>query len=105
MNQLILPHIGRPNAKVATSALSTNVTTWKYPIHRWYNFIAGYSPEFVRRCIAEGALERGRTVLDPFSGCGTTLVQAQIEGMKAIGYEPHPFFFKIARAKSSAFPG
>jgi DNA modification methylase len=105
MNQLILPHIGRPSAKVATSALSTNVTTWKYPIHRWYNFIAGYSPEFVRHCIAESALERGRTVLDPFSGCGTTLVQAQIEGMKAIGYEPHPFFFKIARAKSSAFPG
>jgi hypothetical protein len=38
-------------------------------------------------------------VLDPFAGCGTTLVASAGNGLHAIGYEAHPFFFRIASAK------
>src|SRR5205807_3346868 len=37
--------------------------------------------------------------LDPFTGCATSLLVARERGMAAIGFEPHPFFLRIARAK------
>jgi DNA modification methylase len=39
-------------------------------------------------------------VLDPFSGSGTTLLEAQILGLKSIGIDIVEFFNKIARAKT-----
>ena len=73
-------------------------------MHRWYNFIAGYSPEFVEGCISGGGLRAGALVVDPFAGCGTTLVVARSMGMRAAGFEPHPFFSLIAKAKTLASP-
>lgn len=84
--------------------LSTNATTWRHPTHRWYNFIAGYSPEFVYSCIMDASLKANDKVLDPFAGCGTTLVTAQMAGLDSVGYEPHPFFHKIAAAKVADSP-
>lgn len=102
MNQLPLPlNLTKTiPALVPQNVLPTNVTSWKHPTHRWYNFIAGYSPEFVQFCIEQSALKAESTILDPFAGCGTTLVAAQAAGIASIGFEPHPFFFQIARAKS-----
>lgn len=79
--------------------LPTSLTSRHHEIHRWFNFIAGFSPEFVASCIdgAEGVREG--YVLDPFAGAGTTLVEAQLAGLPATGYEPHPFFAEMARAK------
>ena len=79
--------------------LPTSLTSRHHEIHRWFNFVAGFSPEFVASCIdgAEGV--RDGYVLDPFAGAGTTLVEAQLAGLPATGYEPHPFFAEMARAK------
>src|SRR5262249_342271 len=41
----------------------------------------------------------GELVVDPFAGCGTTLTAATRRGHKAIGFEPHPIFYKMALAK------
>jgi tRNA G10 N-methylase Trm11 len=38
-------------------------------------------------------------VLDPFAGCGTTIIAAQQLGVSAIGLEAHPFVLRVARAK------
>ncbi len=38
-------------------------------------------------------------MLDPFAGAGTTLVESQSSGLSSVGYEPHPFFAEMARAK------
>src|SRR5262245_54798597 len=58
--------------KVAEERLPTNTTTHQHPIHRWFNFIAGFSPEFVHEC-CEGVTSRDHlaTILDPFAGCAT----------------------------------
>ena len=94
--RLYAPH------KVSKERLPTNTTTHQHPIHRWFNFIAGFSPEFVQDC-CEKVVSNGKTsFLDPFAGCATSLLVARQRGMRAIGFEPHPFFFRIARAK---FPG
>jgi hypothetical protein len=84
--------------------LPTNITSSRHPIHRWYNFIAGFSPEFVAECIEKvGGNRREVVLLDPFAGCGTSLVEANLQGIASIGYEAHPFFADMAIAKLS-FP-
>jgi len=57
------------------------------PVHRWWPFVQGYSAEFVRAVVAHAELPRGATVLDPFAGSGTTLVEARRQGARAVGTE------------------
>lgn len=52
--------------------------------------------ELVRRCIVAGCPEGRGTVLDPFTGSGTTLWQAQEMGRKAIGVELNPEYCELA---------
>ncbi len=88
-----------PHPSVARELLPTSVTSRKHPIHRWFNFIAGFSPEFVANCCQAAGLSTKSTLLDPFAGCGTAPLVASQMGLRAIGFEPHPVFFKIGRAK------
>ena len=79
--------------------LPTNLTTNRHPIHKWYNFIAGFSPEFVSSCIQNANLKPNEVVIDPFAGLSTTLTQANLEGFGSVGFEAHPFFYDISLAK------
>lgn len=79
--------------------LPTNTTTRNHSVHRWYNFIAGFSPEFVYECVEALPKVRQGVLLDPFTGCGTAQVEAMKCGMESLGYEPHPIFSRIAKAK------
>lgn len=72
------------------------------PIHRWVPWIAGFSKHFI-----EDALERHvngdrQTVLDPFAGVGTTLVEADLAGHDAIGFEINPYAAFAAQTKLAA---
>ena len=87
--------------RVTDAKLPTNVTANRHGIHRWFNFVAGFAPEFVARHCPSGT---GSLILDPFAGCGTTLVVARSLGHRAVGFEPHPFFARIARAKVGTYP-
>jgi DNA modification methylase len=75
------------------------------PIHRWIPWIAGFSSEFVRDVFTQ-YLGSGRssnaTVLDPFCGVGTTLVEAQLNGYKTVGFEINPYAALAARSKLEA---
>lgn len=101
--QMNLPGFdNRPRfAEVSRQRLPTNTTANRHAVHRWFNFIAGFAPEFVAE---QCPTSPGGLVLDPFAGCGTSLVVAQSLGHRAIGFEPHPFFARIARAKIDAPP-
>ena len=57
------------------------------PVHRWWPFVQGYSAEFVHEVIERAGLAPGATVLDPFAGSGTTLVEARRLGACARGTE------------------
>jgi DNA modification methylase len=72
------------------------------PVHRWVPWIAGFSREFVRSAIEQYLHKRG-TVLDPFAGVGTTLVEAALAGHKVIGFEINPYAAFACRTKLTAY--
>lgn len=90
---------------INSSLAPTNLTSSRHPIHRWANFIAGYSPEFVSTCIREASLSPGDIVLDPFGGLGTTPVQSLLDGFSCIVCEANPYFADLATAKCQAALG
>jgi DNA modification methylase len=63
------------------------------PLHRWVPWIAGFSGSFVAEVLDRlDCLDpRSVTVLDPFAGVGTTLVEGLKRGYNVIGFEINPY--------------
>lgn len=91
--------------EVKPELLPTSVTADKYPIHKWFNFVAGYSPEYVDMVISAYESKTGNKplgIMDPFAGCATTNVVANNWGIFSYGVERNPFFYKIGYTKTHA---
>jgi DNA methylase len=71
------------------------------PVHRWIPWIAGFSSGFVTNALSRYLSAPG-TVLDPFAGVGTTLVEAVEHGHNAIGFEINPYAALASRMKANA---
>jgi DNA modification methylase len=61
------------------------------PFHRWYRFVLSFPPHLVRAYLNDFKLDHGCTVLDPFCGTGTTIVEAKKNAIAAIGLEANLF--------------
>src|SRR5260370_23005514 len=72
------------------------------PLHRWVPWIAGFSSDFVRDALTRYLNCKG-TVLDPFSGVGTTLIEAFLLGHNVIGFEVNPYPALACRTKLHAY--
>ncbi|WP_416829631.1 hypothetical protein [Ectobacillus polymachus] len=85
--------------------MPTAVTANRHAVHNWFNFVAGYSPEYVYSVITE-YLEKNdekiEKIYDPFAGSATTNAVANSLGIPSIGVERNPFFYKIGKAKTNA---
>jgi len=68
-------------------------------IHDWYRFVLSYPPHLVRNYINKFQLNNKHTVLDPFCGTGTTLVESKKLGIPSIGIESNPVVQMAAKAK------
>lgn len=61
-------------------------------LNKWFHLIAnGTQPHHVRQMMAELECTQSDVILDPFCGEGTTLIEAQLAGIKAYGFELNPF--------------
>lgn len=76
--------------KLATMVTAAGAT--KEPLHRWIPYAQGFSPGLVRLFLSETRAVRDLqgTVLDPFSGSGTTAVECARQGVHAQGIEALP---------------
>jgi DNA modification methylase len=70
-----------------------------YATHHFDRYPAKMIPQLARFAI-EKCTREGESVLDPFCGCGTVLVESRLAGRKATGIEINPYAVELARAKS-----
>ena len=59
-------------------------------IHDWYRFVLSFPPHLVRNYLNKLGVGSSDTVLDPFCGTGTTLVECKKLGIASIGIESTP---------------
>ena len=84
----------------AVSRSGSFVDNMKLPIHRWFRYSAGFSADWVRSVIFDKTDSKGSLlVIDPFAGVGTTLLACNAGQACCIGFEMHPFIFRVARTK------
>lgn len=79
---------------------SNSIEPQDQPFHRWYRFVLSFPPHLVRAYLADFKLDKGCTVLDPFCGTGTTIVEAKKNALAAIGLEANPFPHFAASVKA-----
>ena len=93
---LLTPSNGNGGFGEAASANNKSLS-----IHRWANWIAGFSGEFARSAITQYLPfpSRNSVVMDPFAGVGTTLVEANRLGLDSIGFEINPFAHLVSAVK------
>ncbi len=68
-------------------------------VHGFHTYPARMHPETAAR-LAHAFVPPGGTVLDPFCGSGTVLVEAMIAGRRATGTDLNPLAVRLARCKT-----
>jgi DNA modification methylase len=76
----------------------------QYLTHNFHPFPGKFIPQIPRK-LMESLLPEGGSVLDPFCGSGTTLVEANLAGNPCFGVDLNPLFVMIARAKTTRLAG
>src|SRR3989344_5259939 len=71
-----------------------------YASHGYHRYPAKFIPQLTRRCILENSMA-GDLIVDPFCGCGTTIVESLIYGRKSIGTDVNPVATLISKAKTA----
>lgn len=72
-------------------------------VHGFHSYPARLHPVVARRAL-EAFAPAGGTVLDPFCGSGTVLVEARLRGLRAIGTDVNPLAIRLARLKVRGVP-
>lgn len=71
-------------------------------VHRLHSYLGKYIPQLVEIFLRK-YFKAGQTILDPFVGSGTTLVQSNELGMNSIGFDVSIFNVVLCRAKTTKY--
>ena len=71
-----------------------------YLTHNFHTYPAKFIPQIPRATILSLTKE-GDTILDPFGGCGTTLVEAKLLNRNAIAVDINPIGILVSKAKTT----
>jgi site-specific DNA-methyltransferase (cytosine-N4-specific) len=72
-------------------------------LHSWMKYREGFSASLVELLLKALNIQPGDTILDPFAGSATTLLEAKMWGINAVGIELLPHCHLAWEAKSRAF--
>ncbi len=87
--------------------LTTNLELGKYftfelskdlPIHNWFFYKEGFAPQVVEYALTQEKITNG-TLLDPFCGCGTSMLTAKNHNLRAIGFDISPVAVLASQVK------
>lgn len=71
-------------------------------LHSLHPYPAKFIPQIPRKAILEYT-NQGQTVMDPFAGCGTTLLESVLLGRNAIGIDNNAVACLVSRAKTAKY--
>lgn len=105
------PVVLRPQSRKTKSTMGNSIKglrsrDWSFTTaitNEWTHDLHPYPAKFIPqipRTLIEALSKPGETILDPFCGGGTTLVEATIAGRNAIGSDSNPLAVLITRAKT-----
>ncbi len=96
-------------AEPMLAAISGDVGEWDFHhvhttelLHGLHPYPAKFIPQIPRKAIQEFSVP-GAVVLDPFVGCGTTLLEASRLGRRSIGVDNNAVAILISRAKTTPY--
>jgi DNA modification methylase len=69
-----------------------------YITHGYHRYPAKFIPQIVSRLV-EKYTKEGDLIVDPFGGCGTTLVESKVMGRISVGVDINPVAVLITKAK------
>ena len=94
------PPANVPAGSLYSLSLSVSTTTLTHALHR---FPAKFVPQVAAWAI-DNYTNEGALVADPFSGSGTTLIEAARTGRRSLGIDIDSLAALIARAKTTSLP-
>jgi DNA modification methylase len=76
--------------QLVRNGISNKVRPEDSSIHDWYRFVLSFPPHLVQHYLAKFDIGLDKTVLDPFCGTGTTIVECKKLGIESVGIEANP---------------
>ena len=74
----------------------------RYSVHGLHEYKGRFNPQIVRFLLNYLSTSSKPKVLDPFCGSGTTVVEATLRGMQAVGIDANPLASFLSNAKVAA---
>lgn len=99
---ILVRQLSRRNGASASDYQSHLQSTFRggkgSPLHDWYPYLEGYSPDFVNSIIDRFTAE-ATSILDPFCGSGTTALVSALRGRRGLFSEVNPLCRFVIEAK------
>ena len=86
----------RPSIDWAFRDAGRSETT--YITHGYHRYPAKFIPNIVQKLV-EDYTSKGDLIVDPFGGCGTSLVEAKVSGRSSYGFDINPVAKLITQTK------